>query len=255
MRIAITRQVPTTLARCELTHLNRLPIDVELAIQQHGAYEQALRSLGVEVHTLDAEPDFPDSVFVEDPALVLDEVAVILRPGAESRRGETESIARALASERDLLQVVAPATVDGGDILRLGKTLYVGLSRRSTSQAVAQLKELLTPYGYEVEGVPLTACLHLKSAVTEVAEGTLLANPAFVDVARFEAQRIVQVHPEEPAAANALRVGDTAIYSKSYPRTRERLEAAGIRILPVDASEVEKAEGAVTCCSLVFEGR
>lgn len=255
MRIAITREVPPTLAHCELSHQSRVPIDIALAKQQHATYQQALRDLGVEVRTLPAEPAFPDSVFVEDPALVLDEVAVILRPGAESRRGETESIARALAPERDLLQVLAPATVDGGDVLRLGKRLYVGLSQRSTSQAVAQLNELLAPYGYEVEGVPLTACLHLKSAVTEVAPGTLLANPAFVDVARFAAQRVVQVHPEEPAGANALRVGDTAIYSKSYPRTRERLEAAGIRILPVDASEVEKAEGAVTCCSLVFEGR
>ncbi len=255
MPIAITREVPPTLAACELSHQSRVPIDIALATKQHEAYQQALRDLGVEVRTLPPEPAFPDSVFVEDPALVLDEVAVILRPGAASRRGETESIARALAPERELLHVVAPATIDGGDILRLGKTLYVGLSQRSTGEAVTQLGTLLMPYGYRVEGVPIRGCLHLKSAVTEIAEGALLANPTFVDVARFGTRRVVHVDPSEPAGANALLVRDTVIYSTSYPRTRERLEAAGIHVVPVDASEVEKAEGAVTCCSLVFEGR
>ena len=178
MFLAITREVSRSIINCELTHLARTPIDVERARQQHAQYEAALKQLGVAVLSLPEAPDLPDSVFVEDTALVFDEFAVILRPGAESRRPETESIRHVLAPYRRLFEIEAPARVDGGDLLRVGKRVYMGITTRSDSNAAEQLQEILNPFGYALTVVPVTGCLHLKSAVTQVSDDTLLVNPA-----------------------------------------------------------------------------
>ena len=253
--IAITRKVSPAIARCELTHLAREPIDLALAERQHAAYEASLRALGCRVASLPAEPDFPDSVFVEDAAVVVDELAVITRPGAPSRRGETESVAAALAPHRPVVAIEPPATLDGGDVLRLGRRVLVGRSSRSNAEGVAQLRALLAPHGYTVEGIAVSGCLHLKSAVTEVAPGAVLLNPAWVDPAIFAGTRLIEVDPGEPFAANALLVGGTAIYPSAFPRTAARLERVGVRLARVDVSELAKAEGAVTCCSLIIGAR
>jgi dimethylargininase len=184
---------------------------------------------------------------------VLDEVAVLTRPGAESRRGEVESMAAALAPYRKLLRIVAPATMDGGDVLRLGRTLYVGASARSNADAVVQLTELLAPYGYRVQTVPLHGCLHPKSAVTQVASDVLLFNPDWVDAYQFSAYRTIAVDPGEPFAANAVWTGDGLVYSASFPHTAARLRQAGIDVRTVDMTETEKAEGGVTCCSVLLD--
>jgi dimethylargininase len=253
MLLALTRAVPPSIARCELTHLDRDPIDVGLAELQHLAYEQALRELGCTVQRLPAEPEMPDSVFVEDAAIVLDEVAVITRPGAASRRGEVPSVAAALEAYRPVLRIEAPGTLDGGDVLRVGSNVFVGLSGRSNAEAVRQLQGLLGAFGYRVTGVEVRGCLHLKSAVTQVDEGTVLLNPEWIDRSRLGDLAHVEVHPEEAMAANALRVGSSVLFPAAFPRTRERLEARGIQVRTVDASQVAKAEGALTCCSLIFE--
>lgn len=253
MRIAITREVSPAIGRCELTHLERQPIDVELARAQHRAYQACLAGLGCRVETLPAAPELPDSVFVEDVAVVLDELAILTRPGAESRRPEVAAIAEALRPYRPLHAIEAPGTVDGGDVLRVGRRLYVGLSSRSNAAAIEQMREVLAPHGYTVQGVPVAGCLHLKSAVTQVAEGTLLINRAWVDPAAFAGLELIDVDPAEPYAANALRVGEELIYPAAFPATRRRLEARGLTVHTVDVSELAKAEGAVTCCSLVFE--
>jgi dimethylargininase len=249
---AITRAVSRSITECELTHLARLPIDLERAREQHRAYENALRSLGVDVHQLPEQPDLPDSVFVEDTAIVLDECAVITRPGAESRRPEIESIAQALAGDRELVVIQAPGTVDGGDVLVLDKVIYVGLTTRSETSAIQQMQAGLAPYGYQVVGVPVTGCLHLKSAVTRAAQDLLLVNPAWVDTARFPGFRFLEVDPSEAYAANILRVADVALYQPAYQKTMKKLEAARIPLILVDASELGKAEGALTCCSLIY---
>jgi dimethylargininase len=253
--IAITRQMSPRFSECELTHLERQPIDLDLARAQHRQYEAALRELGCEVMSLPSEPDLPDSVFVEDAALVFDEVAVITRPGADSRKPEAESIARALSPYRTLFTIEAPGTLDGGDVLRVGRTVYVGLSSRSNRSGVEQLQGFLAPYGYPVKGVEVTGCLHLKSAVTQVSEDTLLINSAWVDRAIFGEMRFIEVDAGEPSAANAVWIDDAVIYPASFPKTQQRLENAGLRLKIVDASEVAKAEGAVTCCSLIFQAR
>ena len=252
MLTAITRQISPRFQECELTHLDRQPIDLDLARAQHRQYEAALRELGCEVISLPPDSDLPDSIFVEDVALVFDEVAIITRPGADSRKPEIESIARALSPYRTLFTIEAPGTLDGGDVLCVGKTVYVGLSSRSNRSAVEQLQGFLAPYGYTVKGVEVTGCLHLKSAVTQVSDDTLLINPAWVDRTIFGVVHFLEVDENEPSAANAIWIDNAVIYPSSFPKTQQRLQDAGLRLKIVDATEVAKAEGAVTCCSLIF---
>lgn len=252
MLIAITRDVSPSLGDCQLTHVARTPIDVARADAQHRAYQRTLASLGCRVLTLEAEPSMPDAVFVEDVALVFDEVAVMTRPGAESRRGEGASVAELLARYRTLRGIEAPGTIDGGDVLRVGRTVYVGESARSNAAGVTQLQALIGEFGYHVKPVPIRGCLHLKSAVTAVRDDTLLLQPAWIDAASFPGFSIIEVDPEEEHAANILRIGGTAVMPACFPRTAQRLRDAGIDVVTVDVSELQKAEGATTCCSLVF---
>ena len=254
MQIAITRAVSAGIAACELTHLERQAIDLDRARAQHRAYEEALARAGCRVESLPALDDLPDSVFVEDVAVVLDEIAVLTRPGAESRLPETAQMAPVLSNYRRVTFIQAPGTLDGGDVLRLGRRIYVGRSGRSDDGGIEQLRAVVWPYGYTVTAVPVTGCLHLKSAVTEVAPGVVLVNPAWVEAAAFGDVRVMEIDADEPYAANGLLVGNRLIYPTSFPRTRRRLEAAGIDVDAVDVSELQKAEGAVTCCSLVFNG-
>jgi dimethylargininase len=251
--IAITRPVSRSIDRCELTTLKRNQIDLRHAIAQHGQYEETLKSLGVEVIRLPEKPDLPDAVFVEDTAVVLDECAILTRPGADSRKPESESIARALAPYRILHPIQAPGTLDGGDVLVVGKHIWVGLTTRSNQSAIDQMQVFLDPYGYTLRGVSVCGCLHLKSAVTQVSEDTLLINPAWVDKTNFPGAKFIEVDPSEPFAVNALLVEHILIYQPAFPMTCLRLEEAGIHPLLVDQSELAKAEGALTCCSLIFK--
>jgi N-Dimethylarginine dimethylaminohydrolase len=252
MWIAVTREVSPALGDCELSYVSREPIDVARAGVQHRDYQRALEILGCRLLTLPAEPGLPDSVFVEDVAIVLDEVAVLTRPGALSRRPEVASVAELLRDYRPVLAIAAPGTLDGGDVLRVGRTLYVGESARSNAAGIAQLRELLAGHGYAVQAVPTHGCLHLKSAVTQLGDDTLLLQPEWVDRDRFAGFKIIEVDPAEPHAANVLRIGDALVMPASFPRTRQRLLDAGFQVMAVDVSELQKAEGAVTCCSLVF---
>jgi dimethylargininase len=252
MLLALTRAVPPSIVRCELTHVARTPIDVERAAAQHATYEDALARLGCTVVRLPDAPDLPDSVFVEDTAVVLEELAVITRPGAESRRGETSSVAAALGEHRRLACIEAPGTLDGGDVLVVGQRVYVGLTRRTNAGGARQIAELLGRYAYQVIGIEVHDCLHLKSAVTPVADDTVLVNPACVDVDHFREFRRIEVHPAEPFAANVLRIDETLLCATAARRTRERLAAKGFAVESVDISELAKAEAGVTCCSLIL---
>jgi dimethylargininase len=241
------------MGECELTHLHREAIDVDLAAAQHEAYRAALAELGFTILQLEAQPDLPDSVFVEDAAVVLEELAIITRPGAPARRPETVSIAEALAPVRRLAHITAPGTLDGGDVLWLGSRLFVGQSGRTNADGIRQLRALVEPFGYTVTAVPVEGCLHLKSAVTEVAPDTLLINPRWIPATVFGACRLIEVDPREPHGANALLAAGAVLYPASWPATGSRLDAEGIDVRPLDISEISKAEGAVTCCSLLIE--
>jgi dimethylargininase len=251
--IALTRRVPPSISRCELTHLAREPIDHARAAEQHGAYEGALTRLGCRVERLPDLPELPDSVFVEDTAIVLDDIAVVARPGAESRREEVPSVVAALRAYRNITFIEPPGTLDGGDVLVEGHRVYIGASGRTNRDAARQLTALLAPYGYTVIPVPVRGCLHLKSAVTVAADGTLIVNPDWIDAAGFEEIQLIHVDPSEPMAANVLRVGNVTLCRSGCPRTRARLEAHGITTEALDASELAKAEGALTCCSLILK--
>jgi len=252
MLIALTRDVSPAIGDCELTHVPRSRIDVPRARQQHRVYEECLVRLGCQLVPAPAEPSLPDAVFIEDTCVVLDEVAVITRPGASSRRSETASVACVLKEYRHLHAIESPGTIDGGDVLVHGKTIHVGLSTRTNPAAVDQLRQLLHPLGYTVNPVTIRDCLHLKSAATLVAENTLLVNRSWVDVAVFGDLHVIDVDPSEPFGANALAVSGVVLYLEAFPRTRQRLQQAGIEVLPVDLSELSKAEGGVTCCSVIF---
>ena len=250
--IAITREVSPSINNCELTFHAREPIDVTKAIAQHKAYENILAELGCEIVSLPAEPDLPDAVFVEDPAIVVDEVAVILNMGALSRRPEARTLADALSRYRPLKYLTEPGTMDGGDVLRIGRKIFVGLTSRTNEQGIDQLRDLLHAYGYDVEAIKVTKCLHLKSACSYIGNNTILINRSFIDVAPFRDFVFIDVPAEEPNAANALLVNDVVIIPTSFPKTRALLEQKGFRVRTVDLSELQKAEAGVTCTSSIF---
>jgi dimethylargininase len=252
--IALTRAVSPTLAQCELTHVARTAIDFETACLQHHAYEQLLAASGCDLRRVAAAPELPDAVFIEDTAVVVDELAVLTRPGAASRRGETAAVETVLLALRPVVRIAAPGTLDGGDVLTVGRDVYVGRTARTNAAGIAQLRDALAPHGYVVHGIAVSGCLHLKSAVTAVDDSTVLLNPAWVSRDAFARYRVVEVDPAEAFGANVLRIGDTLVYGASYPRTQARLEPLGHRLRTVDASELAKAEGAVTCCSLILRG-
>lgn len=252
--LAFTRAVPESVARCELTHVARTPIDLARARAQHAGYERALAAVGCEIVQLPQLPEHPDSVFVEDCAVVLAELAIATRPGAESRRGEVASVARALARHRTVARIEAPGTLDGGDVLALGRTLFVGLSQRTNAEGVRQLRSLVAPHGIALEAVPLAGALHLKTAIARADERTLVANPAWVDAGRFAAHgELVAVDAREPFAANVLRARETTLCAAAFPRTRDRLAARGVQVVAVAADELAKAEGGLTCGALLVE--
>jgi dimethylargininase len=252
MLTAITRAVSPAFANCELSFINRQPIDLAVAQRQHRNYEKTLEQLGAKVISLPAEPDLPDSMFVEDPAFVVHELAVIMLLGTPSRRPEAESLARALAPYRKLAYIIAPATMEGGDLLRIGKRIYAGLSRRTNEEGIRQLTALLAPYDYEIIPVPVTGCLHLKSAVTSLGNDTLLANRAWFQNDPFAGYTWIDVSPSEPHAANALAIDHQIIFPASFPHTKDRIEAGGFPVIPIDISELQKAESGLTCSSLLL---
>jgi dimethylargininase len=253
MRMAITRFPGPELARCELTHLPRRPIDFDRAHAQHQAYKDALRGMGIRVIELPADPALPDGVFVEDTAVVLDEVAVIASPSPPSRRAEPLAVATALRPFRPLLRLPAGVCLEGGDVLRLGRTLYVGLSSRTSEAGMRGLEAVVRPFGYAVVPVRVHGCLHLKSGCVALDEETLLVNPAWVDTEALFGVRLVHVPREEPSGANVLRLPGVVLVSGAFPRTADLVKDLGYPAVVLDVSELHKAEAGLTCMSLVFE--
>jgi len=253
MLTALTREVSPTMGLCELTYLPREEINIAKAVEQHDRYKKCLADLGVRVISLPADATMPDAVFVEDPVVVVDEVAVIARTGAESRRKEAASLAEALAAFRPLRHLREPATLEGGDVLRVHSTIFVGLSPRTNEAGVSQLADALEPFGYRVRPLPVRGCLHLKTACSYLGEKTLLVNRKWVDTAPLDGWKLIDVAEDEPWAANALRIGKTVLMPASFPHTEAILRRAGLHVHTLDLSELQKAEGSVTCMSVIFE--
>ena len=249
---AIVRQPGSDLSACELSYQQREPVDAQRLADQHAAYVAALRSAGLNVIILPALADFPDGVYVEDVAIVLDEVAILTRPGALSRRGEVEPMAEVLEPLRTCLSMQEPSTLDGGDVCLHDGVLYVGQGARTNHAGLKELAHLVLEHGYRVKAVELGDCLHLKSALSSLPDGRILVNRDWLSLSRVEHSGIIEAHPSEPCGANVLAVGEHLICSSAYPRTNERLSEEGFDLLEVDLSEVHKMEAAVTCPSLIL---
>jgi dimethylargininase len=254
-RVAITHVPPASLEQGERSFVGRDPIDMDKAREQHAAYCALLASLGCRVITLDVNARHADGVFVEDTALVLDEVAVMTNPGAESRRGEVAGIGAELAKFRPLLTIEAPATLDGGDIVVVGRVILVGKSARSNAEGAAQLQKQLRSHGYVVRRVGMKDCLHLKSACCALPDGRLLVNPNWVELKDLRGFDIVEIDDSEPFAADVITLGRTVISAAAHPKTAALIGALGFDSKAIDLGEFAKAEGGVTCLSLVFEDR
>ena len=250
---AITHKVSPRIAECELTFLDRGEIDYELAAQQHNDYESALSRLGVTVTSLTGNEAYPDACFVEDTAIVVDEIAVICSMGVASRRAEPELIAHELGKYRELARVELPATIEGGDVLRVGKQLFVGESSRTNNEAIRALGNLLAPHGYEVTPVQTVASLHLKSACSTIDQETLFVNTDWIDIEPFANFRLLTTPEDEPDAANVLRIGGTICVQSAFPRTVELLSRVAGKVEVVNMSELRKAEAGLTCSSIIFE--
>ena len=251
-RIALTRPISASFARCELTYLERVPIDFDRARRQHAAYEAVLESLGWTIVRLAALDEQPDAVFVEDAAIALDELAVVAPMGASSRAGESRSVEQALARYLPITRLTPPATLDGGDVLRAGRRVFVGRSRRTNTAAIDQLRTLLAPYKYEVVSVDVGGALHLKSACSIVGDRRLLANPDWVDLTPFTGMDVLPVDASEAWGASVLHADGQVVMPTGFPRTARMLGNEGLSVHEVDLTEIRKAEGGPTCLSILL---
>jgi dimethylargininase len=249
--LALTREISSAINRCELTHVAREPVDLPAARTQHREYERALEALGCTVRRLAADDTMPDSVFIEDTAVVLAEVAIMSRPGAASRRHEVDGVAAALGRLRSLVRIEPPGTLDGGDVLVVGRSIFVGRSSRTNAAGIEQFQGAVAPLGYSVRLLTPSNCLHLKSAATALDERTVLVNPRWISREYFNDLDCLTIDGSEPGAANVVSVHGRLIAAAAYPKTCRRLRDRGFDVQQVDASELSKAEGALTCCSLL----
>ncbi len=243
----ITREVSSSINNCELSFHARQPIDFATAVVQHKAYQDCLAELGVRIISLPAEPELPDAVFVEDPAVVVDEVAVVSNMGAPSRRPEARSLADALSRYRRIKFLVGPATLDGGDVMRVGRFIFVGLSQRTNREGIAQLTEILRPYDYQMQPVEVRGCLHLKSACSYIGKNTVLVNRSLIDVEPLLQFDLIDVPDDESPAANALLIEDIVIMPASFPKTRALLEQRGFvcgRLIYLSCRKLKQASPA-----------
>jgi dimethylargininase len=250
--IALTHVISPDIGRCELSFLERSPINYKKAVEQHEHYCELLRNCGLEVIELSMNRSFPDSTFIEDTAVVVDELAIMASMGAESRRGEIPGIESVLGYYRDLQHIWLPATLEGGDVLRIEKKIFVGISSRTNIAGFETIKEILEPFSYEVIPVAVNGCLHLKSACVAVDDRTLLVNPRWLDLQPLRDFRIIPVPEDEPAAVNSLRINATLCMHSGYPKTIDLLLKLGFSVKTVDISELLKAEAGMTCSSIIF---
>ncbi|HKZ02757.1 MAG TPA: arginine deiminase family protein [Pyrinomonadaceae bacterium] len=250
---ALTHKVSSRISECELTFVERTPIDYQLATCQHDEYESLLTRIGVSVTSLFENDDYPDACFVEDTAIVVDELAVICSMGVFSRRGETPLIARELSNYRDLTHISLPATIEGGDVLRVGRQILAGQSKRTNIDGIRALKRIFEPIGYQVSPVTTKGGLHLKSGCTAIDDETLFVNPESIDIDCLKGFKLLRTPREEPASANVLRVGETVCLQSTFPRAIDLIGRVVKRVETIDMSELRKAEAGLTCSSIIFE--
>jgi dimethylargininase len=249
---AICRSLPDSFHRAIAQNRPASPINVQIARQQHEAYVHALQSLGVQVTVLQADSALPDCCFVEDCAVCADGTALITRLGADSRRGEEQAVAQALKPHAHLEWMAAPATLDGGDCLRLGSQLFVGRSQRTNAADIDSVRGVFVPLGFEVIDIPLGPVLHLKCVCSRLDDDTLLLADGAVSPEFFAGKRVVRIPAAEPHAANCVCVNGTALLAAGCPDSRRLIRAEGFEVIELDMSEIRKADGSMTCLSILL---
>jgi dimethylargininase len=252
--VALVREPSASLAECELSYVDRTPIDLNRTRAQHAAYCAALHAAGAEVRVLPALDHLPDAAFVEDTAVVVDEVAILGGLGVGSRAAEADAIVGTLEAYRPVRRLDRPdATLEGGDVLRIGRTVYVGRSRRTNQAGVEALRRVLDPLGYRVRVMAVEGCLHLKTGCSSAGDGIVVVNPSWVSARLLEEDglTVVPVASSEPWAANVLRVAGTLLMPAGNAATSQRLRAAGLDPVEIEIGEFQKAEAGLTCLSLL----
>lgn len=252
MLIALTHEISPEINKCELSFINRTPIDFTLAVAQHEKYCDMLREEGLTVIEMSMNSEYPDSTFVEDTAVVVDELAVMANMGAETRRGEVTGVESELKKYRDIFHIKHPATLDGGDVLKVGRDIYVGITPRTNNLGAESLASALRPLGYNVIPATVKDCLHFKSACTAIDNQTLLVNSDWIDLNEFEGFKIINIDESEPWAGNTLRINNTVCIHAGFMKTAELLQESGFSVKTIDISELIKAEAGLTCSSIIF---
>lgn len=252
MLTVVTHLPSPSLQQCELTYLESDSIDIIKATEEHGKYCEMLNRCGANVVVLTDNLSLPDSVFVEDPVIVFDEVAVLTSMGVESRRRESLALETYFRPYRKIKKISLPSRIEGGDVLKIGRRVYVGESVRTNQAGIHALEEIISPYEYETFPVKVTGCLHLKTGCTALDEKTILLNPDWVDKSIFNGFRIIETLPEEPFGANVLQINDTLCMNAAFPKTVDLVKSLGYPVVATDISEFMKAEAGLTCMSVPF---
>ncbi|NIO02253.1 MAG: amidinotransferase [Candidatus Latescibacteria bacterium] len=250
-KYAIIRSVPDTFDRC-IKPDNHLEVSVDLAKEQHAAYCAALEGLGLGLIKIEADNRFPDCCFVEDAAIIVDDKAIVLPMGAPSRIGEEREVRKRLADFKEIFEIEPPANMDGGDVLKIGRKLFVGLSQRTNLHAVRELDALVSNWGFQVLPIQLREVLHLKSACSYLGDECILIYPGYLPEDAFSDYQNIFVHEEEAYSANCLAVNGRVLVSKGFHRTIERMQSAGFETLELDMTEFQKGGGSLTCLSIIF---
>ncbi len=252
--IVFMRELGSDFRRCESTDCSHRPIKVERASKQHAAYVETLREFDCRVELLRAIADQPDGVLIEESAVLLPEVAIIMRPRVLGRSRAIESVATHVAQYRPV-QRIRGGHLNGGDALRVGSTIYVARSHTTDIEGIAAFTEIVDQFGYEVRQVEIRDCRHLKTACTFVPPDFLIVNSEWVDLNAFSEFQIIKVHPKEPFAANTLTLSGTTLVGAAFPKSEKKLQAAGIATRKIDVSELQKMEAGLTSFSLLLEPR
>ncbi len=252
--LALTHLPSPNLQACQRTFVAQQAIDYDRAVAQHAAYCAALRACRAKVVTLEVNSIHPDGTFLEDTAIVLDEVAVLTSMGTPARRDEPAGIEPILREHREVVRIESPAKIEGGDVLRVGRTLLVGQSARTNFAGIALLAGQVERFGYTVQAVPVQNCLHLKTACTALPDGRLLINPAWINLAALASLKfeLVEIPSSEPWGANVCLLNSFVLLAAEHIRTAEMIDSLGFHVRPIELSEFVKAEGGVTCLSLLI---
>lgn len=251
--LEVLTHVPSSnLNNCELTYLDSERIDIKKALIEHNSYCNMIKECGANVNIIEDNIDLADSVFVEDPIIVFDEVAIVTSMGVESRRKESQVLKDYFSKIREIKEIKLPSKIEGGDVLVIDKKVFVGLSPRTNESAIEELKNILKPYGYIVQSVKVDGCLHLKTGCTALDDKTILLNPNWVDVEVFSDYKIINIPSDEPFGANIMKINEYICMNEAFPKSIELVKALGYKVKTTDISEFVKAEAGLTCMSVRY---